>query len=238
MKKNILKLILGLLVILLVVGCIPQPDQRTINTNGQASMSVEPDQAVVYVAIETLEESADESKDENSRITDEIYAALYKIGIERDNIETEYYQIYEEFDWNQGNRISKGFKTAHNLKISTEEFDDVGEIIDAVVDAGATRINNINFELSDEKQKEYKKQVLSEASKDAKEKAEAIAEGLGAELGDVISISDSGYGYRPYPLYAYGGMEDTMALETVVKTEISPKDLEISANVQVVYKIK
>lgn len=233
-----LKLILGLFVVLLIVGCIQQTPGKTINTNGQASMSVEPDLAVVYVAIETLDESAEVSKDENSRITDAVYAELYKIGIDRENIETENFNIYEEFDWSNNQRESKGFRTSHTLKIKTEQFDDVGEIIDAVIDGGATRINYINFELSDELESEYKKQVLAEASKDAREKAEAIAEGLGATLGDLVSISDSSYYYQPYPLFRAEAGFDEVAVKEAVSTQISPKELEISANVQVVYKIK
>lgn len=235
------KLILGLLVgLLFVAGCVPNANQRTVNTNGEAIIEVQPDLAVVYVDVSTLEDSAELSKNENSKVTDAIYAALYKIGIERDNIESQNYNIYEEYDWSNEGRESKGFRTSHTLKITTEQFDDVGEIVDAVVDAGgdAVRINYINFELSDELEKAYKKDALAEASKDAKEKAEAIAAGLGAKLGDIVSISDTGFYYNPYPIYAMGAAEDSMALERVVKTEISPRTLEVRANVQVVYKIR
>lgn len=237
--KNTLKFLLGLLVILLVVACLPISQQRTVNTNGQATIKVDPDLAVVYASVETLEDSAEESKDENSKIVEEVYAELYKIGIDRDDIETEYYNIYEEFDWTDDGRVSKGFKTAHNLKIKTEEFDDVGEIVDAVIEGGATRINYINFELSDTLEKEYKKDALAEASKDAKEKAEAIAEGLDAELGSLVSISDSSYGYAPYPVFrAEAAGADEMGLKEAVNTQISPQELEITASVQVVYKIR
>jgi len=233
------KLILGLFVILLFVSaCAPQ---RTVNTSGEAIIEVEPDLASVYFSITTLEESAEESKDGNSKTLDKVYAALYKIGIDRDEIETENFNIYEEYDWKDGERKSKGFRTNHQMKVSTEEFDDVGEIVDAVIDAGNdnVRINFINFELSDDKEKEFKKQALTMASEDAREKAESIASGLGARLGNLVSVSDSGYYYNPYPLYrAETGAMDVMAVKEAVNTEISPKDLEIRANVQVVYQIK
>ncbi|MFC1801577.1 SIMPL domain-containing protein [Nanoarchaeota archaeon] len=236
--KKYLKIILGLLVIALIVGCVPSSDQRTVNTNGQANLAVEPDQAVVYVAIETLEDTAQASKDENARITDDVYAGLYSINIPKDDVESQNYNIYEEFDWRgDEGRESLGFRTSHTLKITTEEFDDVGEIIDAVINAGATRINYINFELSDEKQAEYKKQALTQASKDAREKAEAIAEGLGAKLGDIVSVSDGTYNYNPYRYYETG-VADVAFLEEVKTTQISPQELEVSAYVQVVFQIK
>lgn len=235
--KNSLKVIFGLFVILLVAGCVLQQDKKTVNTNGQATLEVQPDQAVVYVSIETLAESAEESKNENNQITEDVYAALYLIGVERDKIETQNFNIYEEYDWTGEGRESLGFKTSHTLKITTEEFDDVGEIVDAAVGAGATRISSIRFELSEERESQYKKEALAAASKDAREKAEAIASGLEAELGELVSITDSSYSYRPYPLYEATAMAGERALEEAV-TQISPQELEVTASVQVTYEIE
>lgn len=237
--KTNLKFVLSLFIILLVVACVPQQDKKTVNTNGQAILEVQPDQAVVYVSIETLKDTAQVSKDNNNQIVEDIYSALYALGIERESVETSNFNIYEEFDWTEEGRVSKGFKTVHTLKITTEEFDDIGEIVDAAIEVGqdSVRISRINFDLSDEKQKEYKKQALAEASKDAKEKAEAIAEGLGTQLGDLVSISDATYDYRPYPLYDVA-MAEAKTLEETVSTQISPQKLEIRADVQVTYEIK
>lgn len=238
--KNSWKLILGLVVVLLVaVGCVPNMNQRTISTQGQATVKADPDLAVVYASVETLADSADESRDENSKIMDRVYAELYKVGIAREDVETENFNIYEEFEWTGEGRNSLGFKTAHNLKIKTEQFDDVGEIVDAVIKGGATRINYINFELSDEREKELKKQALTLASGDAKEKAESMATGLGAKLGSLVSVSDAGYYYNPYPMFrAEAGAMDAMAVKEAVATQISPGELEVRADVSVVYQIR
>lgn len=238
---NPIKIMIVLVVLLLLVlaGCVVQPtpeDKKTISTSGTATLSVQPDEANVYVAIETLKETAEASKNKNSEITDQVLAALYKINIPRDSIETQYFNIYEDFEWTETGRKSLGFKTVHNLKINTDDFGNVGKIIDAVIGAGATRIDSINFELSDEKQSELKKQVLAQASRDAREKAEAIASGIGAQLGDIRSISDVSYNYVPYPLFR--AEMGAAALEKAVSTEISPQKLEVSANVQVVFEIK
>lgn len=235
--KNTLKIIFGLLMVALIVGCIPATEKRTINTNGQATIKVQPDEAVVYVAVETLKDTAQAAKNSNSEITDKVYAALYKINVPRESIETSYFNIYEDFDWTQNGQVSKGFKAVHNMKITTKNFDDVGKIIDAVIDAGATRIDSISFDISEERQSELKKQALTEATTDAREKADAMAAGLGAKILGVLSVSDSGYNYMPYPLYAESmGMK---ALDDVrVSTEISPQTLEVTANVNVVYEIR
>src|SRR3989344_823624 len=236
-----MKKIIGLLMVLVLLGgCVvaPESTERTISSSGTAVLKVNPDEANILVAVETLEKTADLSKRKNADILEKVYAALYKIGVQRDLISTEYFNIYEEFEWHPTlGQQSKGFKTAHTLRIKTTEFDDVGSIVDAVVDAGATRIQSIDFDISDAKKNQLKKQALSEASKDAREKAEAIASGLNAELGDIVSVSDSSYDYAPYP-YLRDALDATVAKAEFASTEISPKQLDVRATVQVVYEIE
>ncbi|HLC75067.1 MAG TPA: SIMPL domain-containing protein [Candidatus Nanoarchaeia archaeon] len=232
-------IVFSLIVALLLGGCIVTNggDKPTISSSGTAQLSVLPDEAQIFVAVETLAKTADESKTENAQKTDAVYAALYKINIPRDSIETQYFNIYEEFDWSNNMQKSKGFKTQHTLKIKTAEFDDVGKIIDAVVGAGATRIDSISFDISNAKRNELKKQVLAEASKDAREKAEAIASGLNAELGDIISVSDLSYDYTPYPYLRAPLAADAAVKEIAVDTQISPQKLEVTAQVQVSFEV-
>jgi uncharacterized protein YggE len=72
--------------------------------------------------------------------------------------------------------------------VTTEDFSNVGNVIDAAVDAGAL-VSYINFELSVERSNEYKMLVMTNASLDAKQKAEAIASGLGKTVGRLVSIT-------------------------------------------------
>lgn len=240
MRKNKIYGYLIIAFVVLVVGFgiyskLPDFDQQTITSQGSASIKTDPDEVVVYVKVETLDESAEESNTENNKISEKVMFDLYKLGISRDDIGTEQYSVYEEFDWTRGGKESKGFKTTNVLKVSTDNFILTGKIVDAATTNGAT-INYINFEISDEKQKELKKQALEEAAEDAKEKAEALVKGAGGKLGKIISVSESGYSYRPYQLYEMSA--GTVALEKTVSTDIVPKELEVSANVNVVFELK
>ena len=52
-------------------------DQRnTITVSGNAELEVEPNQAEIYVRIETFNVKADDAKDENARISDKVMKAL------------------------------------------------------------------------------------------------------------------------------------------------------------------
>jgi len=208
---------------------------RTVSATGTAQMSVMPDKAIVYLLIETRNVSADDAKNMNAEISAKVLAALDKIGIAKSDIETQNYAINPEYDWSSGTQKLIGYVASNNIKVSSSDFNNVGKIVDASVNAGAL-ISYINFDLSVAKQNEYKKVVLANASNDAKAKAEAIAAGLGAKIGSLVSVSSSDYNYYPYPLY-----RSDMASGTSVKeatTSISPQKLDVTGTVTVSYSIK
>jgi hypothetical protein len=237
-KTNLIAFLVAAIAVMgLLVGCVPQEKERTVTATGSAEITADPDEAVVYLRIETTGDTAQEAKDANAEISDEVTTALIKTGLTMDDIETVNYNIWEEYDWDDGERTSAGFRATHNMKITTTDFDDVGDIVDAAVDAGAL-ISYINFELSLAKQNEYKAIAFAEASKDAKTKAEAIASGLDKELGELVEVSTSDYGYMPWR--AFEVAEADMGAEAVktAATQISPEEITVSGTVTVVYEIK
>jgi len=235
-KKNItliIIVIIALLALFVLNDKLPSANQQTITSTGVSSISVTPDKASVYVRIESLKSTADSSKEDNSAKTNAIMAVLKKLEVD---IETSQFNIYPEYDWNNYRKII-GYRTSNVLKISTVLFDDLGAIVDAVVGTNLDiTIDSINFELSPERESEYKKQALESAGKDAREKAEAIATGMNFRLGKLVSVSSSDFYYRPYPLFEKGASsEDAQA---VVRTNIEPSDLDVTATIQATYTIR
>jgi uncharacterized protein YggE len=234
MKNILIAMVLSLL---LVAGCVDLGEKATVSASGRAVLKVDPDKADIIVAIEHTDKSAQVAKDKVAASVEKIYEELYKLDIPRKDIATEYFNIYEEFDWTQeGGRKSLGYKTVHTLKITTENFDNIGDIVDAAVDAGATSVQSISFDMTEQRRSELRRQALEEASKDARMKAEAIASGLNGRLGSIVSVSDVAYDYMPYR-----GIAEPMAASVAkdeVDTIISPGQLDVTANIQVVYEIK
>ena len=233
--------ILIAIIILLVGGFLfytnSNKEKTTITVTGQSKIESLADQVIVYVGIETLKKTTEESKDENAMISDDILTALIKADIPKADIETSSYNIYPEYDYNYetGKQSLKGYKTVNILKIKTKDFSRVGKIVDSSVDAGATNIQGINFELSQEKQNQIKTEAISKASEDAKIKAQATAQGLNAKLGRVKSVTIADYNYYPFPIYT---AESGADVRKVVSTEILPSKLEVTANVNVVFEIQ
>ena len=227
----------ALLAVWLLVGRMPATTDNTISATGNSQMTVMPDEAVVYVMVETHELTAEKAKDENSRISDAVNTALLNVNIERKDIQTQNFNIYPEYDWSDGTQTLKGYVASNQLVVKTKDFGNVGKIVDAAVDKGAL-VNSINFDLSNDKTNEYKKTVLANASQDAKAKAEAIAAGLGKKLGKLVSVQASDYNYMPYPIYARSDMAGGAAEAKVAATNIQPHSLDVTATVSVSYEIR
>lgn len=211
---------------------------NTVGVQGNALIKADPDLVTVYFRAETNGSTAQEAKDENAEIVNKATATLIKIGIPEEKIQTEDFNIYPEYDWIDGQQKFKGYKAVHSFKVELEtaQIEKVGSVIDAGVNAGAL-ISYINFELSTAEQNRYKAEALKQASQDAKIKAEAIASGLGKQVGKLVSVSDMSFDYYPWPIYRAMEIEGTAEEAKEAVTNVRPSEKEISARVSVVYQI-
>lgn len=231
--KHILATIL-LMVLLPLVGCQPQ-EGNTINVEGNSELTVEPDEAEVWAGISIVKDTAEEAQTEANKVINAIIDGLRYKGFTEDDIETERLSLYEERTWtkDEGSKVI-GWRASQTLKVKTTDLTKVGTIVDVAVNNGANQINNINFGLSEEKEQEYKKKALTEATKNAKSKAETIAESLNVKLGKIKSVSEASFQYRPY-VYA---MEKAVGAPAVEEAAVvMPKDVTVTARISLVYNI-
>jgi len=204
---------------------------QTVSVTGTGEVKAVPDLISIYFNIETEADSAQEAKDENSKIVDDVITALVRKGLERKDITTQSFNVRQKYSWEN----QEGYVAIHRLRVVLDEdmMDNAGEIIDAGVDNGAG-ISYINFELSQDLQNKYKKQALEKATQDAKSKAEGIAAGLGKKLGRIVSVKSFDFYYSPWKLYE--GAVAGEAKQAV--TDIQPGEKSISGRVEVIYALK
>ena len=215
-----------------------------VSAQGYSTLTVQPDKASIYLNVESRQTTAQEAKDAVFAASDKVLTELVKLGLERKDIQTSEITTYPEWDYNYyggGNKI-KGYVASQQLVVKTNDFDKVADIVDRAVDAGAL-VTNINFELSQEKQNEYKAKALKLAGEDAKIKAAVIAESQGKSLGSLVDVTSSDFNYQPYPYFAMAketAMADVAGANAEVRSavmNIVPKENEVSANVNVRYKL-
>jgi uncharacterized protein len=210
----------------------------TISSNGEAVVKAMPDLLTIYFSINTNAESAQEARNRNAEIFESLVERLNEQGIEKKQIVTESFSLNPTYKWTGREHKEEGYKAYHLIKVQvSSEYENSGKLIDAGIDAGAN-VNYINFELSQEKQNEYKAEALEKATKDAKAKAQGIASGLESSLGRVVSVSTDSFDYSPWRLYnSVEGASDSFEAKEAI-TGIQPGEREITGRVSVVFALK
>ena len=189
--------VVGIILLALIVPNITNPSQNTISVAGTATIEVTPDLVGVYFSVDTQGATANEAGDKNTLIVQDLTNALIALGFEEDEIQTQSYNIYPDYNYPAG--TIKGYRATHSLRVEVlaNQSARIGSVVDAGLDAGAG-LGYLNFELSQENQNKYKAEAMKLAAQDATAKAEGVAEGLNKNLGSLVSVTINDYGYVPW----------------------------------------
>ena len=243
--ENIKTFVIAAVILIVAFGGMilykPNTMSDSVSVSGIATVKAMPDLVSVHFNIETNASTSTEASEANTLIYEDLIARLIAAGFDEKDLVTENFNVYQDYDWSEEGRKDKGFKASHTLKIEIPVESDlkVSSAVDAGVQAGAL-ISYINFELTQESQNEYKAEAMKIAAKDARVKAESVAEGFDKKVGKLVSVQVDNFGYYPWNIYSSSGMgiaEDARAVKEFA-VNINPGEQDISASVSAVYKLR
>ncbi len=228
MKKTAFLIILAGLALL--SGCISvsQFDQRNkIEVTGKAEFQAVPDQAVVLFEIQTNATSVLEAQRSSTERSRALIEAMTAKGIDKKKIETVQYNIMKntQWDYEKNKIVDLGYKVVHAMKVTSKDIQNTGELVDSAVIAGVTGVQNVMFELSKEREKEIKSIALENAVRNAKEKAQALADGLNQNLGRAVQVSEISYSIMPF----YSALKESRGAPEM-EPSIMPQEVNVQVN--------
>jgi uncharacterized protein YggE len=210
----------------IAVTATPAPDtaQRTVSVTGTANLRSTPDEAVVSFGVQTESPSAEDAMRENGTRMVSVLRALGDLGVKDDDISTAGVNLYPSYG-SDGTNIS-GYQASNQVSVTFHDLGLIGHAIDVAVKAGANLTNGVTFQMSPANR--GSEQALATAIADARSKASAMADAAGAQLGQVLTMTEAGspsiYPPMPYDTAAAGA--------EAVATPISPPTLETQVSVQ------
>jgi uncharacterized protein YggE len=208
-----------------------QPGGITVMAQGKAS--AEPDLAMITIGVETRESTAGLAAEENNDRMADVMDALLAVGVAEEDIQTIDYSIRAEIDWDDDEHRVIGYVVTNSVLVKMRDMDKVGDVLDAVTEAGANNIYGIQFTFDDPA--ELREQARAEAMAEARKKAEALAQLAGVRLGSPRQISESSTEAAPYYLdQMYAPVESAVGGRGAT---ISAGQLEVTVQVQVTYDI-
>ena len=200
--------------------------RRVVRADGQGVVSVRPDQARVSFAVVTTAQTANDAVSRNATIAGAVTAALRQLLGGNADIRTAGYGLNPNA--NRDGQIT-GYTVTNFIEATVADVNLTGRVIDAGVQAGATRVNSVRLTLKDEDP--ARAQALRMAGQKARAQAEAIALGLGVRIGQVLTASE-GLGSAVF------STRDFAVTGTFVSTPvIETGTLEVRATVAVEFEI-
>jgi uncharacterized protein YggE len=209
---------------------VPTTDRRTVSVTGTAVLRSTPDEAVVSFGVQTGSSSAEDAMRENTTRMLAVLRALADLGVKDGDISTTGVNLYPSYGSN-GTSIS-GYQASNQVSVTFHDLGLIGRAIDLAVRAGANLTNGITFQMSSANR--GGEQALAAAVADARSKATAVAVAADAQLGQVVTVSETG---AP-PFYPPMPYEGTMAAgDAAAPTPVNPPTLETQISVQVTWEL-
>ncbi len=203
-----------------------------ITVGGQSEVVIKPDRAIIYLTITTLEDTAQQTQEENNILVEKVKNALKEKGIE--NVETSSYYLNERVDWSSEGPVPKGYELMHTLKIVTE----LSEASDAITTSVANGVNNvgsIEFLMSTESKDIAVAEAMKQATLTAKEKAKKVVEASGSKLGRTLKIEEGSWWIMPSSSAPFSELDIPTEYQSNM---ITPQLMAVQANVNAVFEVK
>lgn len=189
--------------------------QRTITVSATGNVAAAPDQARVNSGVVSEAATAREALDANTAAMAKVIAAMKSAGVDAKDIQTSNFSIepvtvYDR-DGQQPPRVT-GYRVSNQAGVLVRDLGKLGATLDALVTAGANQSGGLEFEVS--KADELKDEARKDAVATALRRAKLLAQAAGAEIGEVLQISEETSFPGPRPMaFARAAKSDSVPIE-------------------------
>lgn len=212
-------------------------EPNTIAVSGMAEQEVAPDMAYIDVGINVRADDAENARTQEAQIASQIRRALLGLAITDNDLQNTSYYLYQEYKVDRnGVRTADKYVLDSSIKVTVKDLNKLSQVIDNVVEAGATNISNITYALST--QNIIQRQLLATAVENARDKAAVVANAGSRTLGNMLSADINSFDGGTIVAYGANKLRSTTNLaEDGVATKLSPGKIKLNARVQVVFSL-
>jgi uncharacterized protein len=186
---------------------VPNDMVRTISAQGTGEVFLVPDIAYISIGVESRAPQVNAALNDNNAQAARIASTLRELGVEERDIQTSAFNVYPMQEYGpMGEMTEVVYVVSNTVLITVRNLQSMGEMLDAVVRAGANSIHNVQFDV------ENKELAVTEARRlaiaNARQTALELADAAGVELGELVSLNVYSPG-SPSPIYegkVYGGL--------------------------------
>lgn len=172
--------------LVITLPAISEELHKSITVQGTGVVVAQSNQGKISASVITQEMSADVAITNNGAKVQAIVDALNEVGINGNDIQTSGFRFRPEYKYVDGIYVFDGYKVSNGLSIIVDDNSAMGPVLDLIVEAGVTQIDNVSFSAVDVE--ELQEQALVKATNDARIKAQILADASNVYLGNAIRI--------------------------------------------------
>lgn len=212
---------------------------RTVTVQGEGEIKVQPDSALVQLALVSKAKEAKTAQAKNAKEMERVKKVLVSdFHLNERDLQTSNFSLQADYNYGQnGKQHFLGFRVEHHLQARVKKLSDLGGILDQLVGQGgedqAVLFQGVSFETS--KRKEIEVQALELAMKNAEERAQVLAKSGNRKIKGVERISDG----TPLPVRTMDVMSLAQSKSMAgAATQISGGELSVQSQVSVEYEME
>ncbi|MBI2483399.1 SIMPL domain-containing protein [Candidatus Uhrbacteria bacterium] len=213
----------------------PTPPIRELTVSGTGKVRGIPDTAVITAGMTVQGTEVRIVQSEVNKKTTALIAAVKRAGVAAEDIQTAQFSITPRYVY--GERVApsiSGYEASQSVEVRIRNLEKVNTVLDAMGDAGATNIGNLQFIIDNPQglQAEARERAIA----DARAKAGTISGQLRVRLVRAVGFQEGG-GYVPpmMPLMLRGDMGGG---EAVPAPTVEKGSQDIVSNVSVTFEIE
>ncbi len=209
----------------------------SICVTGEGHVFARPDQAQIAMGVVSESKTAAVALKSNSDKMATLIKTLGAKGIADKDILTSNFSVNPQYRYDNGTNGQQkptiiGYQVSNEVQVKVRNLPGLGDILDAVVTAGANNVNGISFSIAEPNS--VLDQARVKAMADAKRKAELYAGAAGTKIGRVLYITESsGTIQPPRPM-----MMNMARAEMAQSVPIASGEQESTSSITVVYSFE
>jgi uncharacterized protein YggE len=211
------------------------PAPPALVVSGQGTVAVAPDEVVLRLGALVQARQAEAAQTQVNEIMQRVLEALRRMNVPATNLQSAGLSLSPVYDQSDPRarpaspRVA-GYRASQTLRVILNDVRLAGSVLDAAVAAGANQIEDPVLRVADETR--ARQEALRRATREARGKAEAIAEALGVRLTGVLEVSEG-----PIAILRPRFDARLAAAAAEAATPVEPGQVRVEATVTIRYRI-
>lgn len=203
--------------------------ELTVNESVEAA----PDVATVSAGVTTQANTAVEAMRTNARAMTAVVERIKQLGVAERDIQTSGISLGAMYDYNQQTQrqVFRGYQTSNRVSVKLRDIQKTGEVLDALVAAGATDLGGPDWSIDDDTT--ARAQARTAAIRQAQAQALEYARLSGYSGVRLLEINETMMPMRPMPMMR----QMAVAEAADASTPVQPGMVQSSVNVTVKYEM-